>query len=189
MRGTLLTILWLTAVWLALWEDLSVGNVLAALVLALIIVRIAPVSRSGLHAFRPFAALRFLGYFLWKLLEASATVAWEVVTPRTRIKEGIVAVPIRGVSDVLTAVVANSISLTPGTLTLEVHREPTVLYVHVLHLHDIEQIRREVLHLEALAIRAFGSAAAVESLANAGREQTMPVVSQTTEHVTEEESR
>src|SRR5690606_37371024 len=46
MRGTLLTILWLTAVWLALWEDLSVGNVVAALVLALIIVRIAPVSRS-----------------------------------------------------------------------------------------------------------------------------------------------
>ncbi len=89
-------------------------------------------------------------------MEASAIVAWEVVTPQSRINEGIVAVPIRGVTRGLTAVVANAITLTPGTITLEVHEHPTVLYVHVLHLHSLEAVRAEVRHLEELAIAAFG---------------------------------
>lgn len=189
MRGTLLTIVWLTVVWVALWEELSVGNVVAGLLVALAVVSIAPVSRSGLHAFRVLPALRFLGYFVWKLVEASAIVAWEVVTPRERINEGIVAIPIRGVSNMVTTIVANAISLTPGTLTLEVHQNPTVLYVHVLHLHDIEQVRREVLHLEALVVRAFGSAEAVGQLAHTDGEATAPTASQAFDQITEEDRR
>ncbi len=153
---------WLVAVWVALWEDLSAANVLSGLLLASMLLVLFPMRPRGVSgAFRPAAAIRFAAYFVWKLVEASAVVTWEVLTPTNRINEGIVAIPIRGVSDTLTTLVANAISLTPGTLTLEVDQEPTVLYVHVLHLHDIEAVRRGVEYLEVLAIRAFGSAAAV----------------------------
>ncbi len=159
--------LWLVLVWVGLWEDLSPGSVLGGVLVATVLVGwFRPRARGPASStVRPLPALRFAAYFLWKLTEASAVVAWEVVTPRNRINEGIVAVPIRGVSDGIVTLVANAISLTPGTVTLEVDRHPTVLYVHVLHLHDVEAVRREIQHLEVLAVRAFGSAAAVRSMA------------------------
>jgi multicomponent Na+:H+ antiporter subunit E len=158
-------IVWLTIVWLALWEDLGAGTVASGIVVASLLVALFPpeVGHGG-GRFRPLAVLRFAVFFLWKLFEASITVAWEVVTPRSRINQGIVAIPVRGVSNQLTTLVANAISLTPGTLTIEVDEHPTVLYVHVLHLRDIEAVRREIQLLEALAIKAFGSPAALAAL-------------------------
>lgn len=155
----------LVGVWLALWEEVSLANIVTGTILAVLLLtlfRLPPVEDHG--TIRPLPAIHFFAYFAWKLMEASAIVAWEVLTPANKIHEGIVAVPIHGASDTLTTAVANAISLTPGTLTIEVDHDPPVLYVHVLHLHDMEAVRREVQHLEALAVRAFGSAAAVASL-------------------------
>ncbi len=155
-------IAWLVVVWVALWGDMTPGNLFAGAALGSLLVTVFPLGARGVRgSFRLLPAARFSVYFLWKLVEASAVVWWEVVTPRNRINEGVVAVPIRGVSDSLTTLVANAISLTPGTLTLEVRQSPIVLYVHVLHLYDIEAVRLDVQRLEALAIRAFGSEAAV----------------------------
>ena len=175
-RGPLLV--WLVIVWVALWEDISAANILSGVAVAGTLVTVFPVLRTERTGrLRPVAAASFLVYFWWKLIEASATVAWEVVTPRNRINEGIVAVPLHGSSPVLATVVANAISLTPGTLTLEVREEPLVLYVHVLHLRDVEAVRRDVHHLEVLAIRAFGSDEAVRSVA---AEPGLPLPERTT---------
>ncbi|HWI04698.1 MAG TPA: Na+/H+ antiporter subunit E [Acidimicrobiales bacterium] len=165
-------VVWLLFVWLFLWEDLSVANVLAGLAVGSLLVALFPMRPRGVPGtLRPLAAAHFVGYFAWKLVEASVIVGWEVLTPQNRINEGIVAVPIRGVSETLTTLVANAISLTPGTLTLEVRHQPPVLYVHVLHLDDIDAVRRDVQYLEVLAIRAFGSSAAVASAEAALQDQ------------------
>jgi multicomponent Na+:H+ antiporter subunit E len=157
---------WLTVMWVALWGNLSWANALGGLAasLALLAVYRVATTKAPAYPLRPIATVRFLLYFLWKLFEANAVLAWEVVTPRNRINEGIVAVPIQGCSDGLITLVANAITLTPGTVTLEVNRDPAVLYVHVLHLRDLEDVRRDVQHLEALAIRAFGSPGALADL-------------------------
>lgn len=158
----LLMVAWLMVVWVLLWEDLSAANLLAGFALGALLVLLFPVGERGIPgAFRPVAAAHVLLYFVWKLVEASVIVGWEVLTPQNRINEGIVAIPIRGISDTLTTLVANAISLTPGTLTLEIRQRPTVLYVHVLHLDDVDAVRRDVQYLEVLAIRAFGSAEAI----------------------------
>lgn len=146
---------WLVVVWIALWADLSWANLLGGMLLAGLLLRAFPPSRRAL-SFRPLAVVRLLAYFNWKLVEASAVVAWEVVTPPIRIRQGIVAVPMVTASETIATVVANAISLVPGTLTIEVDRDPTVLIVHVLHLRDSTAIRREVHHLELLVLRAFG---------------------------------
>jgi multicomponent Na+:H+ antiporter subunit E len=157
---------WLTVMWVALWGNLSWANVLGGLAAASVLLAVYRVATTGTPAYplRPLPALRFILFFLWKLFEANLVLAWEVVTPRNKINEGIVAVPIQGCSDGLITLVSNAITLTPGTVTLEVNRNPAVLYVHVLHLHDIEDVRRDVRHLEALAIRAFGSPDALAEL-------------------------
>ena len=55
------------------------------------------------------------------------------------IRTGVIAVPLPGCSDGLLTLVTNIIALTPGTMPLQVTQDPTVLYVHVLHLGDVER--------------------------------------------------
>lgn len=153
----------LVVTWVALWGDLTPANVLSGFAVGGLIVARFPLD-TGDAPLRPLAALRFLGVFLVELVKASAVVAWEVVTPTNRINQGIVAVPVLGCSRGVVALVANAISLTPGTLTLEVDDDPVVLYVHVLHLRRVEDVHRAVLRFEALAIRAFGGPEAIRLL-------------------------
>lgn len=159
---SLIAVAWATVVWIALWGDLSIANLLAGIAVGIGTVLLVPVSgeRSDtpaderLHV-RLFATMAYLGYFLRLLVVASAVVAWEVVTPGSRINQGIVRLPLRTRSPGVATVIANSISLTPGTLTLEVAREPLTLYVHVLHLREIERVRSDLRELEEHALRAF----------------------------------
>ena len=69
-----------------------------------------------------------------------------------------------GISDGLLVFLANVTALTPGTMPIEVVRDPPTFYVHVLHLHDVEAVRDEIRRMEHLAIRAFGSKEAVAAL-------------------------
>ena len=164
-RGAFL-VAWLTLVWVCLWGDAEPGTVLAGIGVGVVVALvIRPGDPSPVRStIRPWPTLRLLVWFAWALVRSTTLVAWEIVTPGSNLREGIVAIPVRGVSDTVVTVVANAITLTPGTLTVEVWREPCVLYVHVLHLEDIEDVRREGLELEARAIRAFGSAEAVAAL-------------------------
>lgn len=83
------------------------------------------------------------------------------MTPTLRVSEGIVAVPTISSSNVVTTLVANAVSLMPGTVAVEVVDNPRVLYLHVLHL-DPESLRREVRRFEELVIEALGSPEARE---------------------------
>lgn len=163
--GSGLAIGW-TAVWVALWRDLSFANVLGGAVIANLLLLVFPprsiVQNQG--RIRPKAMLRFAAFLIKEIVQANLIVAWEVLTPKNRINEGIVGIPIRGVSEGLVTLVANCISLAPGALTLDTRSTPRTIYVHVLHLHDIDAVRRDVQLLEQLAIEAFGSDEAVQHL-------------------------
>jgi multicomponent Na+:H+ antiporter subunit E len=157
--GRLAFLTWLVAVWVALWGDLTVANVVGGVLVGGVLLLVFPDAGPRQPRYLdPLAALRFLGYFAVRLVEATALVAWEVLTPRPwRLNEAVVAVPIYGASDAVVTLIANAISLTPGTLTLEVRRGPeaATLYVHMLHFRSVEQVRREVEELEVRALRAF----------------------------------
>lgn len=151
--------LWLTVVWVLLWGRLSTANVLGGIMAAALLLVVFPARPRGgpEHEVRPLWALWFLVFFLWKLVHANAVLAWEVITPQNRIREGIVAVSVDGCTPGLITVIANAISLTPGTLSLEVNPVREELYVHVLHLRDLESVRTDLLRFRDLAVRAFGS--------------------------------
>ena len=157
---------WLVWLWVSLWGRVTWANLSSGVAVALIAMVVARSRRpTARGAFRPWRALVFGVRFAVDLVRATVVVAIEIVTPRERIHTGIVEVPLRGCDDGLVTVVANAVSLTPGTLTLEVRREPPTLYAHVLHLRDVEEVRRQVRRLEVDAVRAFGSAEALARLA------------------------
>ena len=160
-------LIWLTSLWVALWADLIVGNVLGGLIVALAVVGVArPTGVTGLERtnFRPISALVYAAYFLWQLLKANFVVAWEIITPRLKLNRAIIAVPMHTTSAGVVTLIANSVTLTPGTLTIYVAEEfssdgdivERTLFVHVLHFIDVESVRRDVLQLERRAIKAFG---------------------------------
>lgn len=98
---------------------------------------------------RVVLALRLVALFLAELVAANAMVAWEVMTPRQSIRPGIIRVPLRARSDVEITLLANLISLIPGTLSLEVSDDRTALFVHGLHVDSPEQLRKRVGRLES----------------------------------------
>lgn len=157
-------LLWLVTVWLALWADLSVANVLSGLLVGGAVILAFDSWRPGRVIVRPAPALRFASYFMYQLAVSTLIVARTVVSPRARLRMGIVAVPLRSCSDAVVTLVADAISLTPGTLTLEVRREPLTLYVHALDVRDISVLQDQVRTLERLAIEAFGDEDAIAGL-------------------------
>lgn len=163
-------VVWITALWVLLWGSISFANVAGGLLVAfgvLVFARlpriqhVAPEQRSRIN---PLACLWLGVYVLYKLAAANLYLAYEVVTPRNRINTGVIAVPLRTESETAMMMVANMITLTPGTVTIEAVGTPPVLYVHVLHLHDLEEIRADLLHLEELTVKAFGSQAMRDDL-------------------------
>lgn len=167
MTGRWVFVAWLAVVWIALWGQVTVGNVLVGLVVGtalLVVFRGAGPYR--LRAVRPLQTLAFLGYFLKELVQSNIVVAREVVSPRNRIQEGILEVSLPHTTPTIATVVANAITLTPGTLTLEAVAEDRSarLYVHVLHLHDVESVRAGLEYLHYRAAKAFGDDALVHAL-------------------------
>jgi monovalent cation/proton antiporter MnhG/PhaG subunit len=145
----------LVAVWMLVWRDLSLGTLVGGGIVAAFLEllrsarpRSGPVSVSGW--------LRFLGSYVGLVVSSNLRVAWEVITPRNdQIQEAIVEVPleVRSVSAAL--LVANSISYTPGSLTVELVDEPRMLYVHVLHFESVADVVEQVRRVESLVARAL----------------------------------
>lgn len=161
--------LWLTVVWVGLWGQVTAANVLGGLAVATALLVLLPLPATpAAGRLRPLPALGVAATFAWDLLSANVVVAAQVLRAATGLgrplREAVVAVPVRGASDQLVTMVANMVSLTPGTLTLEIDRVADVLYVHVLDLDDPVELRRTVRSMEERVIRAFGADEAVAAL-------------------------
>lgn len=149
---------WLLVVWLALWEGITVGIVVAGVAIALGLL-VAFRSGGGIERWtlRPIATIRFIGYFIVQFLVANVEVARAVLQPsRVVERQAIIAVPVRTSNPGILAVLTSAVSLTPGTSVVEVHSDPTVLYLHVLAFVSTEETRRSVAELESRLIRALG---------------------------------
>lgn len=149
---------WLTGLWVVLWRDLSLANLASGVLVALLVTSLYPLPpvTSQRRPWRPLALLRFAAYFGWLLLVSNVVLARAILTPKKRLRTAIVAIPVGDRSDLFITTVANAITLTPGTMTLDVSDDRQTLYVHVLDEHDVEEVRQAELKLLRLALRAFG---------------------------------
>lgn len=88
--------------------------------------------------------LRFFGYFLWQLLLSNLRVAYDVITPHLYMRPGIVAVPLDAKTDLEITLLANLITLTPGTLSLDVSKDRRTLYVHAMFVDSPDKVRDNI---------------------------------------------
>lgn len=175
-RGaTLALVAWLTAVWVGLWGSVTVANVLGGVVVSLALVlllRLAPASGPAVVA--PLPLLRFAVRFLLDLVVSSLQVVRLVLGRRIALRPAIVQVQVPGASDTLLTVLADAISLTPGTLTVDVEPGTGTLYVHVLDVghgsHALDRVRADLQDQARAAVLAFGSADARAHVESGRRE-------------------
>lgn len=160
--GKALSLAWLTLVWVALWGDVALGTVVAGALIGgftlLALHRFSTRDPSRRPDVRPLALLRYVGTFTVMLVQANIAVAKVVLSPRLRIEPAILAVHLPPTTPFVATLVANSVTLTPGTLTLDAVRNPDeswTLIVHALDAPDMEPVRADTLRLYALASAAF----------------------------------
>lgn len=89
-------------------------------------------------------SIRFTFFFLRELIHSNFRVAWDVISPKSQRKPGIVAIPLDVNSDMEITFLANLITLTPGTLSLDVSDDRSVLYVHGMFVEDPQRMRDQI---------------------------------------------
>ena len=122
---------------LGLWSrgELIAGVVLSLLVAALV-GKVVPQRWASVLDPRRWALLLvyLAGPFLWAMTKANLDVVYRVITGR--IKPGIVRIAPGLKNDVSITLLANSITLTPGTLTVDIDEKTNDLYIHWINVNE-----------------------------------------------------
>jgi multicomponent Na+:H+ antiporter subunit E len=155
------TLAWLTSVWVALWGDLSAANVLAGLLVAVVVCLVFPLPRLGMHLHvRPRHLAWLILHFFGDVVVASAQVAWTTLQFHRQPRNAVIEVDLRTGSDFVLTVVAEMVSLVPGSLVVEARRSTHTLFLHVLDAKDlagVDKMRAQVLSLERRVVLALGA--------------------------------
>ena len=171
LRHQLPLLLWLVLVWNLLWGTWSWANLLSGVLVALGVTLLLPLPPVvGGATVRPVALVRFVGHFVADLVSSGAQVAWQTVRRRGIDRSAIITVQLRTDSDLLLTIVAESLTLVPGSMVIDLDREQRTMALHILHVRDegdVERQRAAVLAEEERVVRAFGSPDEIAALATA----------------------
>lgn len=131
--------------WMALTGQFNFSNFVAGFILSYLMLWLGQRAvGSSSYFVKVRQVLRFISFFIWELILANLRVAYDIVTPGYFMRPGIVAIPLDIKSDAEITLLANLITLTPGTLSLDVSTDRRTLYVHAIYIRDIEQFRRNI---------------------------------------------
>lgn len=134
--GTIL----LFALWLGMsgvYQPLTVGFGFASSVFVTVMVcrmeRANPAARTRMRL-RPLVFIGYLGWLLKEIAKANWAVTKAIMAPELNIRRHFFRVPFTQKTDVGQTIYANSITLTPGTLTVEI--QDGAFYIHALSFGD-----------------------------------------------------
>ena len=93
---------------------------------------------------RIFRLVLFIFYYLKELVLSSLFVAYDILTPKDLMRPGIVAVPVDLKSETAIIALVNLISMTPGSLTVDMSPDKKKIYVHAMYLYDKEKFIHKI---------------------------------------------
>ncbi|MEF3273152.1 MAG: Na+/H+ antiporter subunit E [Chloroflexus sp.] len=153
-------VLVLTITWMALQSSFTLPDLIVGLVVSYGIVALSsrflsiPFTNGGLgrprmdsrdYARRTVKWLAFIGFALWSILKANMDMARIVLFRRAEdIRPGIIAIPLDVKSDAGITVLANLITLTPGTVSLDVSTDRRTIYIHCIDVQDAAAVRDDI---------------------------------------------
>ena len=127
----------LLVVWLLLTHRFSVGNLLLAAMLAwLIPLGVSRIRTTTTPIRKPIRLFAFLGVLVGDIVVSNIVVAKQVLGVPERLQPGFVAIPLDLKEALPITILASTISLTPGTVSIEITKDRKTLYVHALHVES-----------------------------------------------------
>ncbi|MEW6101266.1 MAG: Na+/H+ antiporter subunit E [Candidatus Omnitrophota bacterium] len=151
-------LVWLLLTWPIDIQHLLVGIFVAAFVSLLTGDMFIRRASHFKHASRYIWFCYYVPLFLWECLKANIDVALRVLHPKLPINPGIVKVKTRLKSDTGLTFLANSITLTPGTLSVDINQKEGVLYIHWIDVKATDEIaatEKIVKNFESILKRIF----------------------------------
>jgi multicomponent Na+:H+ antiporter subunit E len=137
----------LALAWAIAAGELTVSNLLFGFILGFLVLYFTRRS-LGLENYgrKVTGLIGLVMLFFWELTVASLRIAYDIVTPRHHMRPGVLAVPLEVKSDAEITLLANLITMTPGTLSLDISEDRSVLYVHTMYIGegDLETERRNL---------------------------------------------
>ena len=149
----------LAIVWLLLLNSLTVGGLVLALVIGLVVPLLTAPYWPGKPPLRfGWPMVEYLLIVFWDIIVANFQVAWLILFRRNRnLRSKWLVVPLELRSAEAISALAGTISLTPGTVTADVSADGRALLVHVLDSADPQaDVARIKQRYEARLHRIFG---------------------------------
>jgi len=100
--------------------------------------------------------IHLAGYYLVKLLTANLYIAWDIITPRMRINPGVIEVETGTKKDLGLLLLSNLVSMTPGTLSIDIDPSKEKLQVHLLYMDRREETLKEIEKIRELTNKITG---------------------------------
>lgn len=137
MIQALLLNLFLTVIYVFLTGNTSTPNVVLGFGIGFIVLTLYGRATGGpSYAGKVFRLLSFAMYFLKILAQANIKIAWECITPDLHQRPRIIRYCVKDLSDTQITILANCITLTPGTLVVDVSPDHDWLYIHAMYAED-----------------------------------------------------
>ena len=127
----------LAVLWMFMWGSFHSYSLLMGMLLGYLLLGIVSRTTAGEgYGTRGWRFILFFIYFVRILVKANLIVAWEIITPGYQMTPGIIRYPVKGMTDFQITSLANAITLTPGTLSVDVDDDAEYLYVHCMYVKD-----------------------------------------------------
>ncbi|MEJ8560745.1 Na+/H+ antiporter subunit E [Yoonia sp. GPGPB17] len=132
----------LAVTWAGLWGSFTLTQLAFGFVMGFLTLWIAQPLFDGPSSYyvRAYRIVRLVLFFLYDLCVSSIRVAYDVLTPKDHSTPAILEMPLDVKSDIEILLVTNLISLTPGTLSLDVTPDRKTLIVHAMFADDPEEV-------------------------------------------------
>ncbi|MEM9221723.1 MAG: Na+/H+ antiporter subunit E [Pseudomonadota bacterium] len=138
--NVLLALAWASVTGSFAFINLAFGFVLSGVSLMLIRNQVGSLS----HFRQFFGAVSLAFTFLWELIKSSVNVAIIVLSPRRTLRPAIIAYPLNLKTDAEITLLANLITLTPGTLSMDVSDDRQTLYIHAIDAPEPDAVVSDI---------------------------------------------
>lgn len=135
----------MAVIWTVVSGSFTLHNLLFGLVISVVTLIILKEQVAGPdYVSRTRRIVSLILLFVVELAKSAWKVAILVVSPKLDVKPGIFAYPLTVKSDWEITLLANLITLTPGTLSVDVSEDRSTLYIHGIDCSDVEATRRDI---------------------------------------------
>jgi len=138
--------LWI--IWLLLNNTIAFGHIVLGACLAVFIPWFsASFWQEEIKIRHPWLMVKYVLVVIYQILVANIMVARLILTNQNKLQPGFLHVPLELTSPLAISLLANTISLTPGTVTCDLAEDQKSLLIHALHIEDAEQTIAEIKQL------------------------------------------